>query len=85
MKTISMQELREKVRKLAVKKQQPYYTVSAELGQHIYKDGTVRDKVCYKLYVDGYGFHEGETFEEAFKLLNKAMFPKPVQISEITI
>ena len=69
MKTISLQEFHEQVKKLSSKKKRPYCTVNVSLGEHTYTDGTKRQTIEFKAYVDGYGFHEGKTPSEALAKL----------------
>lgn len=87
MKTINLQQFHDSVLKLAAKKKRAYSTVNVCLGEHTYGDGTKRQTIEFKCYVDGYGFHEGKTPSEAILKLKYAMFPaqQPIPTVEVSL
>lgn len=84
-KTISLNNLEQKVIELARKHNKSYVSVSIELSRHLKCNIREKDEQPtyeFKLYIDGYKHGIGKTPQEAYDNLKKNI-EQPVQVSKI--
>lgn len=76
-----MAEFMSAVEKVASQKKETYFTVSVEISKY-----SPRESKCkFKCYINGYGFHEGETPLDCLKSLRKITHPKKSNIKDVEV